>query len=246
MISFRHNTSLFSARLPQRPLSTLLGVDREDRRSEPPKRPAITRPTRWQIITGEADAPRMCKVYPYNVCDVFLTPVAGRPIKVYPPSPSIRTTCKDPIGALTRTQLGTLDPSGARTRLFAKSNPEAAKVGDVLLVRQKNGDPFAGACINIRRRGVDTAILLRNNLTRVGVEMWYKIYSPNVEGIEVVQRRIKRARRARLYYMRQPKHDMGSVQNIVAQYLQQRQALRSGDARGRDANSGKRKHAKSK
>ena len=32
--------------------------------------------------------------------------------------------------------------------------------------------------------------------------MWYKIYSPNVEGIEVVQRRVKRARRARLYYMR--------------------------------------------
>ena len=57
-------------------------------------------------------------------------------------------------------------------------------------------------CLNIRRQGVDTAVLLRNELTRVGVEMWYKIYSPNVEGIEVVQRRVKRARRARLYYMR--------------------------------------------
>lgn len=32
--------------------------------------------------------------------------------------------------------------------------------------------------------------------------MWFKIYSPNVEGVEVVQRRAKRARRARLYYMR--------------------------------------------
>jgi large subunit ribosomal protein L19 len=72
----------------------------------------------------------------------------------------------------------------------------------VLLVRLKNGDPFAGVCLNIRRRGVDTGILLRNQLTRVGVEMWFKIYSPNVEGIEVVQRREKRARRARLYYMR--------------------------------------------
>ena len=69
-------------------------------------------------------------------------------------------------------------------------------------MRQKSGDPFAGVCLNIRRQGVDTAVLLRNELTRVGVEMWYKIYSPNVEGIEVVQRRVKRARRARLYYMR--------------------------------------------
>ena len=141
----------------------------------------------------------------------------------------------------------TLDPSGARARLFAKRNPEAAKVGDILLVRQRNGDLFAGVCINIRRRGIDTAILLRNNLTRVGVEMWYKIYSPNVEGVEVVQRRTKRARRARLYYMRDPKHDLGSVQNVVTQYLHQRQALRSaGESRGRDANSRKKAHVKSK
>ncbi len=71
-----------------------------------------------------------------------------------------------------------------------------------MLVRLRNGDPFAGICLNIRRRGIDTGILLRNELTRVGVEMWFKIYSPNVEGIEVVQRREKRARRARLYYLR--------------------------------------------
>ena len=75
-------------------------------------------------------------------------------------------------------------------------------MGDILLVRLKNGDPFAGVCLNIRRRGIDTGVLLRGQLTRVGVEMWYKVYSPNVEGIEVVQRREKRARRARLYYMR--------------------------------------------
>ena len=36
----------------------------------------------------------------------------------------------------------------------------------------------------------------------IGVEMWVKIYSPNVMGVEVVRRAEKRARRARLYYMR--------------------------------------------
>ena len=98
-------------------------------------------------------------------------------------------------------------------------------MGDVLLVRTDGGEPFAGVCINIRRRGTATAILLRNHLTRVGVEMWYKVFSPAVTGIEVVQRREKRARRARLYYMRKPKHDMGSVDGIVRQYLRQRAAL---------------------
>jgi large subunit ribosomal protein L19 len=92
--------------------------------------------------------------------------------------------------------------------------------------------------MNIRRRGVDTGILLRNELTRVGVEMWYKIYSPNVDGIEIVQRRAKRARRARLTYLRKPKHDMGSVQGIVLQYQRSKNAIRSG---GREQSGGKKK-----
>ena len=32
--------------------------------------------------------------------------------------------------------------------------------------------------------------------------MWVKVYSPNVKSIELVKRAEKRARRARLYYMR--------------------------------------------
>ncbi|TLD18782.1 ribosomal protein L19 [Venturia nashicola] len=164
-------------------------------------------------------------------------PFARRPrkdIPVFPPLPSTWAKCKDPVGAVTESQIKLLDPAGVRTRLFAKSNSEAAKVGDILLVRLKNGEPFAGVCMNIRRRGVDTGILLRNQLTRVGVEMWYKIYSPNITGIEVVQRREKKARRARLYFLRKPKHDMGSVEGVVRQYLRQRAQLGSSQSK-RDA-----------
>lgn len=148
-------------------------------------------------------------------------------LKTYPPPPSAAAVSREPLKDFTNDQLRVLDPTGARTNLFSRDNPECAKVGDILLVRLKDGDPFAGVCINIRRRGVDTGILLRNQLTRVGVEMWYKIYSPNVQGIEVVQRKEKRARRARLTYMRKPKHDRGSVQNIVYQYQQTRAGLLS-------------------
>ncbi|KAH7071494.1 translation protein SH3-like domain-containing protein [Paraphoma chrysanthemicola] len=151
-------------------------------------------------------------------------------IPIFAPSASnIKKSCPDPIAAVTASQTTLLDPSGARTRLFAKDNPECARVGDILLVRQRTGDPFAGVCINIRRRGVDTAILLRGQLTRVGVEMWYKVYSPLVEGIEVVQRAAKRARRARLTYMRTVKHDRGSVENVVRLYLRQKAALGTTD-----------------
>jgi large subunit ribosomal protein L19 len=166
------------------------------------------------------------------------TPV-NKKIKAFPPPPSPASRFKDPVAELHASQIALLDPTGARTQLFSRSNPEAAKVGDVLLVRLKNGDPYAGVCINIRRRGVDTGILLRNELTRVGVEMWYKIYSPNVDGIEIVQRREKRARRARLTYLRKPKHDMGSVQGMVLQYMRQRAVLRSGGREEKKGGAGK-------
>ena len=76
------------------------------------------------------------------------------------------------------------------------------KPGDILRVTFKNGDPFSGVCLSIRLRGVDTAFLWRNELTRVGVEMWVKVFSPDVQSVEIVQRSEKRKRRARLYYMR--------------------------------------------
>ncbi|KAI1330429.1 translation protein SH3-like domain-containing protein [Xylariaceae sp. FL0255] len=124
-------------------------------------------------------------------------------------------------------QIARLDPTGMRTALFSRRS-DSAKVGDVLQVTTKRGaEPFAGICLQIRRAGVDTAILLRNHVTRVGVELWYKIYSPNITGIEIIHRRQKRARRAKLMYMRQPKHDMGSVERFVEAWKRSRNVFSS-------------------
>ncbi|KAI5465641.1 translation protein SH3-like domain-containing protein [Mariannaea sp. PMI_226] len=146
---------------------------------------------------------------------------------VWPEVPSIRATHPDPMPALLEKQIAKLDPTGARTRLFSREHADSAKVGDVLMVSTKAGEPFAGAFIQIRRRGQDTAILLRGQMMKVGVEMWFKIYSPTVTGIDIIWRRPKRARRARLTYMRKPKHDMGSVDQLVFAWKKERYALRS-------------------
>ncbi|MCJ1398884.1 hypothetical protein MMC11_002085 [Xylographa trunciseda] len=169
-------------------------------------------------------------------------------IKTYPPPPSTKALCREPLVTFAASQISLLDPRGSRTRLFSKTNPDAAKVGDILLVRFKSGDPFAGVCMNIRRRGVDTSILLRAQLTRIGTEMWVKVYSPTVVGIEVVQRAEKRARRARLYYMRKPKHDRGNLSGIVDAYIRTRNLLGRGSVgnnKGRGANAGKKDGKKS-
>ncbi|CAG9972047.1 unnamed protein product [Clonostachys byssicola] len=147
--------------------------------------------------------------------------------QVYPPVPSVRATVPNPMPALRKAQVEKLDPTGARTRMFSKEHADSAKVGDVLMVTTKQGEPFAGAFIQIRRRGVDTAIQLRGQLMKTGVEMWFKIYSPSVTAIDVIWRRPKRARRARLTYMRKPKHDMGSVDQLVFAWKRERYALRS-------------------
>jgi len=125
-------------------------------------------------------------------------------------------------------QIRRMDPSGARTRLFDRSRPDSARVGDVLLVTTRRAaEPFAGVCLSVRRRGVDTAVLLRGRLGRVGVEVWYKIYSRSVAAIEVIWRRPKRARRARLTYLRKPEHDMGSLDHLVTAWRKSRNVLRT-------------------
>lgn len=157
-------------------------------------------------------------------------------IPIVPPPRSTTKACPDPIAKITEAQFKTLDPTGARTRLFSPTNRERAQVGDILLVRLRTGDPYSGILLNIRQRHspIDTAILLRNQLTRVGVEMWFKVYSPNVEGVEVVQRKSgRRARRAKLYYLRLPRHEQGSVENVVKQYLR-RGVGGAGGGRGKD------------
>lgn len=84
---------------------------------------------------------------------------------------------------------------------------------------------FAGVFLALRRRGPDTAILLRNTLAKTPVEVWFKIYSPAVRGIEIVWRRPKRARRAKLTYMRKPKHDMGDVHHLVELWQRSRKVF---------------------
>ncbi|PSR76231.1 translation protein SH3-like domain-containing protein [Coniella lustricola] len=175
---------------------------------------------------------------------VYTTPGTARPhLGLAGPSPThphLTRPAPSPLEAHHAYQIKKMDPSGSRTRLFSKLNPDSARVGDVLLVTHKRAaEPFAGVLIGIRRRGIETAILLRGQLTKIGVEMWFKVYSRSVTGIEIVRRSKKRARRAKLTFMRQPKHDMGSVDNIVREWRKSRNVFASGA--GKKKGGGKKK-----
>jgi large subunit ribosomal protein L19 len=132
------------------------------------------------------------------------------------------------LSIVDKSQLALLDPTGARSKLFDKTNKDRAKVGDILLATFTSGEPVSGVILSIKGSGPHTSVLLRNNLTGIGVEMQVKVHSPLVQSMEIAQRALKRKRRARLYYLRKPEHDIGSVQKVVDQYIRQRAMLSGG------------------
>ncbi|KAJ9617053.1 hypothetical protein H2200_000774 [Cladophialophora chaetospira] len=152
-----------------------------------------------------------------------------REIVIHEAPRSEAETCKDPISVVDNSQLALLDPTGARAKLFDKTNKDRAKVGDVLLATFTSGEPVSGVILSIKGSGgPHTSVLLRNNLTGIGMEMQVKVHSPLVQSMEIAQRAPKRKRRARIYYLRKPEHDVGSVQKVVDQYLRQRAMLTGG------------------
>lgn len=87
-----------------------------------------------------------------------------------------------------------------------KSVPDFAP-GDTLKVslKIKEGDKertqvFEGVCLARRNRGINSSFVVRKLSSGVGVERVLPLYSPKIEGIEVVRRGA--VRRAKLYYLR--------------------------------------------
>lgn len=79
--------------------------------------------------------------------------------------------------------------------------------GDTIIVRVKvqDGDReriqnFEGVCIARRNAGVNSSFTVRKISYGEGVERVFPLYSPRVDGVELVRR--GEVRRAKLYYLR--------------------------------------------
>lgn len=103
--------------------------------------------------------------------------------------------------------LAKVDPSKEMQTLLSRAHPERLKPGD--LVRVINQTPnntyrntFTGVIIGIRRKGIDSSILVRNVISKLGVEMRFFLYSPCVKTVEIVKRGTG-IRRSKLYYLRE-------------------------------------------
>jgi large subunit ribosomal protein L19 len=103
------------------------------------------------------------------------------------------------------------------TTLFARNHPNRLLPGSVVSITQTHAPTnFTGILISLRRRGLDSSIILRNVVQRVGVEIQVFLGSPHLKEIKVLQRAdgksgSKRARRAKLYYLRDAPDKMSAI-----------------------------------
>lgn len=118
-----------------------------------------------------------------------------------------------------------LDPLGWRRRLIHGSREETLFAGDVVrVVYTTRAIPqFLGQIIGINRKKTDSSILLRNMVTKIGVEMRVKIFSPLIQRIDLVKRPLKKLPRNKHYYIRHTRHE---VKDLEAQVKRERKKMR--------------------
>lgn len=141
------------------------------------------------------------------------------------------------------------DPQSRLTSLFSRSSKERITPGSVLLVETYSNatktatSSFSGVLIAIRRRGLSTSFVLRNIVSKLGVEIRFNLYSPLLKDIKVIQRAtagkndkkggLRRARRAKLYYLRNDDRKLAGISKSVAALRSREDAKRATIASGR-------------
>lgn len=85
-----------------------------------------------------------------------------------------------------------LDPGAKFTAMFHRNSSERIPIGSIISVETyttpaKTGtSTFSGVLIAIRRRGTSTSFVLRNLISKLGVEVRYNLYSPLLKDIKVI------------------------------------------------------------
>ncbi|CCG81928.1 putative Mitochondrial ribosomal protein [Taphrina deformans PYCC 5710] len=125
--------------------------------------------------------------------------------------------------AVSNTLLSRVDPTGERQAMISRKNSKGLRVGQALSIYAYNNYPaptpisvFSGYLIGIKRSGVESSLRIRSRVMRIGTEMRFPVFSPTIKEIRVIKETPpKKIRRAKLFYMRDEKHDRGSVDAIL-------------------------------
>lgn len=131
-----------------------------------------------------------------------------RVISVYEPL-STSTKKKSAMDVFHEKQLAKLDATGWRTDLLKSIRP-----GDVVRVMYTSRaiTPFVGQVLAVSKKHTDTNLTLRNMVSKVGVELKVKLFSPLVSRIDVVRKPHAYKKRNRQYYIRGNRLDVTDLE----------------------------------
>lgn len=139
-----------------------------------------------------------------------------RTITVYEPLPDAHKG-KTIMDNIRESLFEKYDPSGWRRNLINKKNSDCLRSGDIIRVNYKNqpNNSFMGYVLAIDRNGPDSTILLRNKVTKIGVEMRISLFNPIIERIDIVKRPAKYNGRNRHYYIRDTRLDVDDLEALA-------------------------------
>lgn len=97
--------------------------------------------------------------------------------------------------------------------LFSRKSPKQLRPGSILTINMEHAPTvFTGVLISIRRKGMDTSIVVRNVIQRTGVDMQLYVNSPHLKEIKVLRTPPNgRMKRAKLYFLRDDPDKMNQI-----------------------------------
>lgn len=141
----------------------------------------------------------------------------GKTIPIYPPlSPPSLGKPRSMIQQLATKELNRLDPQLWRRGLL-KKDPTGLQSGDIIRIKYKGKDNnIIGYIISVDRGGqsvLDSSVLVRNQVNKTVVEMRVPIFSPVIDGIDILKKSDGSRERNKHYYIRGTKLDVGNLES---------------------------------
>lgn len=109
------------------------------------------------------------------------------------------------------------DPAGKRLALIDRRS--GLRAGDIIRVTYYDRSTNLGQVIAVKRghNAIGANILIRNKLTKVGCEVRVPLYNPRIRNIELLKQPKKYLPRAKHYYIRGTRYDVGDVSVALKQ-----------------------------
>ncbi|KAG6820447.1 hypothetical protein H0H93_000443 [Arthromyces matolae] len=166
----------------------------------------------WKMASRPLSTAARSKPSKYQVPDYPFSKTAIIP-NIPPPSPPKSLLKGKGLMQHLNKTLATPAKQEMFNTLFDRHSSSQIKPGSIIqLTLEHAPTTFTGVLIGIRRRGLDTSILLRNIIQRTGVEMQFFVNSPHVKDIKILQQPPRgRMRRAKLFYLRDSPEKMSMI-----------------------------------